>query len=135
MRAVPGRSTRSLGNMAGYASLAIVASVVLFVHMLPTFAAVIVPVWAGWRVFGRDKWACRRVLAAWLVFGALGYAVLFAYYALVGIPPLASSIYNHSFHGAFFGAGYGGLAALFYFRRHKNNPALPIKPVRAEHVP
>src|SRR5262245_33649288 len=126
--------TRPLGNMAEYASLALVVSVVLFVHMLPVFAAVVVPGWAGWRVFGSDKWVSRRVLVAWLAFGALGYVVLFVYYAIVGIPPLASSIYNHSLHGAFFGAGYGGLAALVYFRRHKSNPARQNKPLGAEHV-
>ena len=120
--------------MSDYASLAFVGSVVLFVHVLPTFAAAVVPAWAGWRVFGPDKWVSRRVLAVWLACGVLGYLALFVYYAVVGIPPLASSIYNHSFHGTFFGAGYGGLAALVYFRRHKNNPAQPNKPVAAEHV-
>jgi hypothetical protein len=53
-------------------------SVVLFVHMIPTWLAVIVPGWAGWRAFGPDKWLSRRVLVGWLVFGAIGYAVLFA---------------------------------------------------------
>jgi hypothetical protein len=120
--------------MADYAPFALVVAVVFFVHMLPTFAAVVVPVWAGWRVFGENKWACRRVLASWLVCGAIGYVVLFAYYTVVGIPPLASSIYNHSFHGAFFGAGYGALAALLYFRRHKSNPVLPSKAVGVNHV-
>lgn len=72
------------------------------------------------------------MLAAWLACGAIGYVVLFAYYAFAGIPALASSIYNHSFHGAFFGAGYGGLAAVLYFRRYKRNAALPD--VEAKHV-
>jgi len=120
--------------MAEFTSFALVIAVVLFVHMLPTFAAVVVPVWAGWRVFGENKWLSRRVLASWLLFGAVGYAVLFAYYAIVGLPPLASSIYNHSFHGAFFGAGYGGLAALFHFRRHKSNPVRLGKSLGANHV-
>jgi hypothetical protein len=122
-------ASASLGSMADYAPLVLAISVVLFVHMVPTWLAVIVPGWAGWRVFGADRWLCRRVLAGWLVFGAIGYAVLFAYYAVFGIPPLASSIYNHSLHGAFFGAGYGGLAALFYFRRHKSNPVPPRKQI------
>lgn len=108
--------------MTQYASFVPAILIVVFVHMLPTFAAVVLPVWIGFRVFGPDKWVCRRALAGWAIFGALGYIVLFIYYVMVGTPPQASSIFNHSLHGAFFGAGYGGLAALLYFLRHKANP-------------
>lgn len=109
--------------MADYAPFAFAMAIVFFVHMLPTFAAVVVPTWALWRVFGRKKRTGRRVLAGWLMFGAIGYVVLFTYYTVFGLPPQASSIYNHSFHGAFFGAGYGGLAVVLYFSKYKNNPA------------
>ena len=109
--------------MADYVPFVYAMVVILFVHALPVFASVVVPGWAAWRVFGPDRWVARRTLADWLACGAIGYIVLFAYYAIYGIPPLASSIYNHSFHGAFFGAGYGGLGALLYFRAHRANPA------------
>jgi hypothetical protein len=120
--------------MADYAPFVLAMSVVLFAHMLPTFAAVVVPVWAGWRVLGPHKWVCRRALGGWIVFGAVGYVALFVYYAIVGTPPQASSIFNHSLHGAFFGAGYGGIAALLYFRTHKNNPARRNSSIEINHV-
>jgi hypothetical protein len=108
-----------LGNMADYAPFVLAMSVVLFVHMLPTFASVVVPAWTGWRIFGPDRWVCRRALVGWIVFGAIGYVVLFAYYATVGTPPQA---------------GYGGLAALLYFRAHKDNPARRGNSIEPNHV-
>jgi hypothetical protein len=90
--------------------------IVFLLHGFPTMVAASLPIVLAFHFFGREKWVARRVLAAWLAGGVAGYAVLFVYYSLYGIPPLASSIYNHSLHGAFFGAGYGGLAGYFYFR-------------------
>jgi hypothetical protein len=73
--------------------------------------------------FGRRSWASRRALAAHIVFGVLGYLVSLGYYALVGVPEGSSSIFNVASFGAFFGAGYGGTAAILYYARHGNNPA------------
>lgn len=73
--------------------------------------------------FGRNSWASRRALAAHIAFGIIGYLVSLAYYAIVGIPEGASSIFNVSSFGAFFGAGYGGIGSVIYFWRHRNNPA------------
>jgi hypothetical protein len=120
--------------MADYMSFAYVMSVILFVHALPTLASVFVPGWAAWRVFGPNKWVARRTLVVWFGTGVFGYVVLFAYYSIYGTPPQASSIFNHSFHGAFFGAGYGGLGAVLYFRAHRDNPARRARPMEGTHV-
>lgn len=93
-----------------------VLAYIFFVHVLPLWATFLVAGYAAWRAFGPDKSLHRRTLAGWLLFGALGYVVLYVYFTIYGLPPLASSAWNHSFHGAFFGAGYGGLATLVYFR-------------------
>lgn len=72
--------------------------------------------------FGRRNWASRRALAAHIVLGVLGYMVSLGYYSLVGVPEGASSIFNVASFGAFFGAGYGGTAAILYYARHRDNP-------------
>lgn len=72
--------------------------------------------------FGRRSWASRRALTAHIVFGMAGYIVSLGYYSLVGVPVGSSSIFNVASFGAFFGAGYGGTAAILYYARHRDNP-------------
>ena len=73
--------------------------------------------------FTRRRWASRRALAAYLLFALVGYLASLSYYAIVGTPSGASSIFNLAMLGAFFASGYGGTAALFYFEWHRDNPA------------
>src|SRR5262245_2421234 len=73
--------------------------------------------------FTRSRWASRRSLAAYVLFGLVGYLASLGYYAIVGIPSGATSIFNLALLGAFFASGYGGTAALIYFERHRDNPA------------
>jgi hypothetical protein len=97
------------------------APIFLSVILPATTAMSMIPILIFWS-FGRKRWASRRALAAYIVFGLLGYLASLAYYTVVGVPAGASSMYNLAVLGAFFGSGYGGTAALFYYERHRENP-------------
>jgi hypothetical protein len=93
-----------------------------FMTILPATTAMTMILVLAFLSFTRSRWASRRSLAAYVIFGLVGYLVSLAYYAIVGIPSGASSIFNLALLGAFFASGYGGTAALIYFERHRNNP-------------
>ena len=102
--------------------VALVFAPVFFLTLLPASTAMsMIPVFA-FHSFTRRRWVSRRALAAYFGFGLLGYLASLGYYAIVGTPSGASSMFNLAFFGAFFGSGYGGTAAWLYFERHHRNP-------------
>lgn len=90
--------------------------------VLPAVTAISMIIVLGFHSFTRRRWASRRGLAAYVVFGFLGYLASLVYYTIVGTPSGSSSIFNLALLGAFFGSGYGGTAAWVYFERHRDNP-------------
>lgn len=95
---------------------------IFFMAVLPSTTAMTMVLVLALHSFSRRRWASRRALAAYIAFGLLGYLVSLGYYAIVGTPSGASSMFNLAVLGAFFGSGYGGTAAWVYFERHRNNP-------------
>lgn len=80
--------------------------------------------------FGPQRWAARRALLTTIILAALGYAALFAYFTIAGLPEsvrsnpqLAQSAAGQAVMGGFIASGYGSLASFIYFYWHRNNPA------------